>query len=305
METARAPRDETTSRFTLGVEISIAVPPIRVWKALMEPADMKGWFCEWADVEARSGGRFSFGGRFTYRLDDGESKGQSLLGYETGRSVHYSWDIGDHASKVRYTLSAVRGDCRLRVVHECEGQPRRDWRGDWADHLPWENYLLNLKMYLERGTAGIRIDYENIPQDRHVISGEVRCASERIWRVLTDREECSRRANERVNFDFDAGEGWIDPFGIVEVVDAVSGRRLLQRWSDGRGGHIYAQWELLSQGVSSMVEFSTWGEGTATKWHQGREGLWTHLLWTRVLNQLKYYSETGNPTGLRRLTGEL
>jgi len=292
-------------RSVLGVEIVIAVPPIRVWKALLEPEDMKHWFCEYADVEARPGGRFHFGGRYSYRIDGAEDEGQALLGVETGRGVRFTWSVGGAPTVVRYVLSAIRGDCRLRVLHESQADPHYDWRGEVADHYPWENYLLNLKMHLERGTPGIRVDYEAIPQGRQSISGEVRCASERIWRVLTDRDECARRAAERVDFDPRAGEGWTDLFGRVRVVEAVPGRRLLQRWENGRGSAVNIQWELFSQGVSSTVLLTTWGEGMAERWHQAREGLWTHLTWCRTFNQLKYYSETGSLTSLRRLAGDL
>ena len=102
----------------------------------------------------------------------------------------------------------------MRVLHQCEGDPHRDWRGDVADYIPWENYLLNLKMYLERGDAGVRVDYDHVPSGRQSIRGELRCASERIWRVLTDREECSRRAGETLDFDANRAEGWTEPFGL-------------------------------------------------------------------------------------------
>lgn len=301
-----SPSDGTAGRFTLGLEIPIAVPPIRVWKALLEPADMRNWFCQHAEVQTRTDGAFSFGGRYTFRMGDGsERAGQKLLGFETGRSVTFSWDIRGEPTRVRYVLASIRGDCRLRVYHHMSGEPRRDWQGDVADHYPWEVYLLNLKTYLERGDAGFRVDYEAIPEGRHEIGGEVRCASERIWRVLTDPEECSQRAGRTLEFDAKSGEGWSELFGPVENVEVVNGRRLMQRWARPEGdGHVMIEWDLASKGVHSMLKLTTWGEGAAESWHHGKPGVWTHVLWSRIFNHIKYYSETGSLTGLRRLTGE-
>jgi uncharacterized protein YndB with AHSA1/START domain len=301
-----APDDATAEgRFTIGLEIPIAVPPIRVWKALLDPADMRAWFCQHAEVQPRTDGVFGFGGRYTYRLGGPENEGQRLIGLETGRSVTYSWDVERRPTRVRYVLASIRGDCRLRVYHHLEGRPHRDWRGDIADQYPWEVYLLNLKTHLERGDAGIRVDYESIPDGRHTIGGAVRCASERIWRVLTDRDECSQRAGEALEFDAKGGEGWNELFGKVENVEILSGRRLTQRWTTPeRDGTVMIQWELVSKGVQSMLTLTTWGEGRAESWHEGQAGVWTHLLWARLFNHLKYYSETGSLTALKRLTGE-
>lgn len=295
---------ETTRQFTLGVEVPIAVPPIRVWKALIEPDDMVRWFCERADVDRRLSGRFDFGGRYTFRLE-GEGAAQSTLdGFETGRSLAFSWSLGGRRTRVRYVLAGVRGDCRLRVFQEHAGSPHTDWRGQPADHYPWEVYLLNLKMYLERGNAGVRVDYEAIPSGRHEITGEVRCASERIWRVLTDPEECSNRAGTTLTFQPSKGEGWVDPMGAVRVSEAISGKRLVQEWRDADLGDVTVVWDLVSKGVSSELTLTTWGEGRAAAWHESKNALWTHLLWSRAFNQLKYYSETGRPSGLKRLAGD-
>jgi len=305
MDVVSGKKPEALDQFTLGVEIPIAVPPIRVWKALLEPEDMRNWFCESAEVDPRPDGRFSFGGRYSYRLDGPENRGQSLTGLETGRSVTYTWEIGGAPTRVRFVLSTIRGDCRLRVYHECRGQAHLDWREGAADHYPWEIYLLNLKMYLERGNPGIRVDYESIPEGRHTIGGEVRCAAERVWRVLTDREELSRRAGQTIDFDTASGEGWTEPFGKVRVVEARSGRYMLQRWEADEDTAVNIEWELASRGVSTVLSLAAWGEGRAEAWHRERDGMWTHLVWCRVFNELKYYSETGRLTGLRRMTGEL
>ena len=98
---------ESHRRFALGVEIVIAVPPIRVWKALLEPEDLKHWFCEYADVEPRPDGRFKFGGRYTYRLDTPEDEGQALLGLETGRSARFTWSIGGAPTEVSLETLSV------------------------------------------------------------------------------------------------------------------------------------------------------------------------------------------------------
>jgi hypothetical protein len=264
---------------------------------------MRNWFCEFAEVDRRPGAPFVFGGRHTYRLGELSPTPASLLGFETGRSVTFAWTLASRVTRVRYLLSAVRGDCRLRVLHQCPGRPNHDWRGEIADHIPWEIYLLNLKMYLERGDAGIRADYDAVPEGRQSIRGELRCASERIWRVLTDREECARRAGDTGELELRPGEGWIEPYGKVRIADVVSGKRLTQRWEDPEGV-VNVEWELISRGVASVLVLSTWGEGRAESWHEGRAGLWTYLLWCRAFNQLKYYSETGRLSGLRRLAGE-
>jgi hypothetical protein len=289
---------------SFSVEVPIAVPPIRVWKALVEPADMKSWFCEFADVDRRPQGSLRFGGRFTFRLDGPEDRGQRLLGFEVGRSLSFAWDVGGLPTVVRYALIPVRGDCRLRVQHDCPWDPNLDWRNEISDHYPWENYLLNLKMYLERGNAGIRVDYEAPRGEQQVISTEVRCASERIWRVLTDKEECSRRTGQPLEFELAQNEGWIEPLGAVVVTDALPSRLLRQRWENERGV-VHVRWEFSPRGVTSGVTLTTWGDGEAADWHRGRAGLWTHLLWCRTLNQLKYFAETGSPAGLRRLSGAI
>jgi uncharacterized protein YndB with AHSA1/START domain len=114
----------------------IRAAPMAVWAALTDPQAIRAWMGGEGTIEfdLRHGGR--------YRLFGGETTG-TLLSFETGRSLCYTWRQGEwppewEDSRVEWTLTAVDGGTRLHLVHDqFPNQQERD-----AHDEGWDEYFL-------------------------------------------------------------------------------------------------------------------------------------------------------------------
>ena len=95
-------------------EIEIAAPPERVFKALVDPAQMMQWWTsdhcktEFFDMDARRGGEWRFG---TSKSDTLNVNGVSqffchgeVLEYDPPRVLAYTWIGNWHEDKSRVTI---------------------------------------------------------------------------------------------------------------------------------------------------------------------------------------------------------
>ena len=125
--------------------LRIAVPPARVYEALVRPAELARWLCgraAWAD-EARGAVRVGWGS----------------LSFEVvyrervpGRRVVLDWGYGRGVGRtVTFTLEPHGEGTLVTLVHE-GFDPGEEALGEWAGaHEGWAVYLCNLLTVLETG----------------------------------------------------------------------------------------------------------------------------------------------------------
>ncbi len=84
----------------------ITVSPDRVFRALLEPADLRQWFCDTADVEPRVGGRYAFGGPHAYG-GPAIASGRIVV-LTPDRALSFIWPLSGADTSVTYDLAEVR-----------------------------------------------------------------------------------------------------------------------------------------------------------------------------------------------------
>jgi uncharacterized protein YndB with AHSA1/START domain len=148
------PLQVTAGEDAIIVEVEIAAPPERVFRALTDPAQLILW---WTDdvcrsslwqIDARKGGK--------WRFEASDSSGKTVVNgvsefkaygeiteFDPPRALAYTWlanwhDHPQQASLARWELSASEIGTRVKVTHSgLSGQPiaRKDYAGGWPGLL--------------------------------------------------------------------------------------------------------------------------------------------------------------------------
>jgi uncharacterized protein YndB with AHSA1/START domain len=133
------------------VEIEIAAPPERVFRALTDSGELAQWFKDascplkfWR-MEARLGGHYSYEtevGRYQINgVTEFKCHGE-ILEFDPPRLLVYTWISNWHADPqaktiVRWELAAIPGGTRVKMSHS--GVPdevsRKDYSGGWVGVL--------------------------------------------------------------------------------------------------------------------------------------------------------------------------
>jgi uncharacterized protein YndB with AHSA1/START domain len=142
-------------------EIDIAAPVERVFKALIDPAQLKVWFNDssapiksW-NMDARLGGKYEYatgkGSIVVNGVSEFECRGE-ILEIDPPRLLVYTWIANWHDDKqrkttVRWELESRGQGTHVKVTHSGLAQEkvaREDYRGGWP------RVLEQLKKFSER-----------------------------------------------------------------------------------------------------------------------------------------------------------
>ncbi len=137
--------------------VEIAAPPARVWRALTDPALIRLWSGQEAEVDAREGGRYRLG-----------------RPYAGGREAHI--DVFEVNRRLRLIYmpvrdappsdSAVVDDFLLDIRHG-EGKTSLRLLGSGiSESAEWDQAYLRLRMGWERHMARIKVALESPPQPK-------------------------------------------------------------------------------------------------------------------------------------------
>jgi uncharacterized protein YndB with AHSA1/START domain len=164
MESAMATTIVTPDQDALIIEIDIAAPAERVFKALTDPDQLRRWFTgpscpvkTW-NMDARLGGKYDYAtAKGTVAINgvtDFECHGE-ILEIDPPRLLVYTWianwhDHKQHATTVRWELEAHGKTTHVKVTHSGlakEKFAREDYSGGWPGLL---NYL---RAFVEKNAA--------------------------------------------------------------------------------------------------------------------------------------------------------
>ena len=154
LDPKRAPAKEV--RHVMRIE----APPERVFEALNDPEQVKGWngFAPAPKSDRKVGGEYSFGWSSEKKGTDGPDK---IVEYEEGRKITYSW-FGEQRTLVSWIVEPIPGAesaTRVEFVHSGFLKDQNLLVG-W--NLGWAGFLQCLALYLERGTnpswLGLKLD---------------------------------------------------------------------------------------------------------------------------------------------------
>jgi len=142
-------------------EIEIAAPPERVFKALVDPAQLMQWWnsdqckTEYFEMDTRRGSKWRFGTRKSTLDVNGVNQFSchgDVLEYDPPRVLAYTWIANWHDDKsrvtiVRWELTPVGKGTKVKVTHSGLAQEdvaRKDYSGGWPGVVEL------LKKYVEK-----------------------------------------------------------------------------------------------------------------------------------------------------------
>ncbi len=134
--------------------VEIDVPVARVWRALTDPAVIRIWSSQEAEIDARQGGYYRLGGRNTggreAHIDIFDINRRLRLIYLNGRDSPSS----DSAVVDDFLLDARKGEGKASLRLLASGVP---------DAPEWDKPYMRMRMNWERFLARIKVTLESPP----------------------------------------------------------------------------------------------------------------------------------------------
>jgi uncharacterized protein YndB with AHSA1/START domain len=252
--------DTTTAEGThvLALQARFPVPPAAVFRALTDPAALRAWLAENADV-GLDDGRFAFWGR---SVPQGERGRHRLVAAKPDRLLAFTWTLDDVETSVRIELAAD-GRQTVLALHQdplptldelMAPQGRRD--GRHSMHTFWGLALANLAEHLAGRAPTLRADFR--PDRSREIRAELDIAAppERVFASLVDPDAVARWFGWRPEIDPRVG-GRIS-FGVDgEITEFEPGEVLV--YGDNEGAVV--RWELAGTAGGTHLTFVQSGFG--------------------------------------------
>ncbi|MFE9205576.1 SRPBCC family protein [Micromonospora sp. NPDC007230] len=232
----------------LTIRVRLAAPAERVWRALTDPAELRVWFAEHAEVELPQ--RYAFWGRFT---PEGDAPQQRLL-HADDHSLRFAWLLGgvETTSEIELAPQGEHTELTLRQSHfvfseALDGSTIRGVLQTW-----WSLALANLNAHLEGRPLLPRTDFTSADLRGELV---IDAPMDRVWTSLTDSEQASAW------FGFPIGiEPWVggryamggfEAGYAAKVVDLTPGRKMSVDW----GPTGVSTWELAESGGKTKLTF--------------------------------------------------
>jgi uncharacterized protein YndB with AHSA1/START domain len=278
--------ETTTETQVLGLQARFPASPAAVFRALTDPAELRSWLAEEADVDLDEG-RFAFWGR---SVPQGEPGRHRLTAAEPDRLLAFTWTLDGVETAVRIELApdadrtalALRQD-PLPTLDELMAPPgRRD--GRHSMHTFWGLALPNLAEHLAGRAHAPRADFG--PGRSREIRAELDIAApaERVFASLVDPDQVARWFGWRP--EIDPRRGGRISFGLDgEITEFEPGERLV--YGDGEGAVV--RWELAGSAGGTHLTFvqSGFGAGELDSAAQHEAG------WLGGLAELRRMHELG------------
>lgn len=273
---------------TYTLRASISAPPETVYAALTDPAALRAWLAEHAEVSLDEGA-FEFWGRYT---PEGERGRQRLVSFEPSRRLGFSWTLEGAETQIGIALEGEDGGTVLTLTHSGV-PPRASGDAYWVGDLLMLS-LSNLASYCEGRGIAARCDFTAFRPDEARASVEIAAAPGAVFasliepaqlnRWIAGRAEVEPHVGGRYDFGWDHG-----PIKILELEpDKVLAYSWRHSWEDEQGPRpTVVRWELEgSQGSTHLtIVHSGFGADRRTEGYQ--------LGWMEFLASLKRMHEAG------------
>ncbi|MEU1837518.1 SRPBCC family protein [Micromonospora chersina] len=232
----------------LTVRARLAAPAEAVRRALTDPAELRVWLAEHAEVELPR--RYEFWGRHT---PEGDAPHQRLL-HADDRTLRFAWTLDGVETTTEFELTP-EGDSTVLTLRQShfsfeEAMSGSSIRGVLQTF--WALAIANLNAHLEGRPLLPRTDFTSADLRGEVV---IDAPMVKVWTSLTDSEQASAW------FGFPIGiEPWVggryamggfDAGYAAKVVDLTPGRALSVDW----GPTGVSTWELAESGGRTKLTF--------------------------------------------------
>jgi uncharacterized protein YndB with AHSA1/START domain len=228
----------------------VAAPIDDVWHALTDPARMRVWLAENAEVELPR--RYEFWGRHT---PDGSVPRQRLL-HAADHTLRFSWALGEVATEVEISLADK--DSATVVTLTQTNLP------SWEDivtessplsvlHTYWALSIANLADHVEGRDLTPKVDFTS-PRTRTAFT--IGATPDKVFEALVDPGKFGEWFGARMEIELYVGGRWSmggfdnDP-SPAKILELQPDRRLAIAWPDG----IANTWELEGSGGGTRLTF--------------------------------------------------
>ena len=223
--------------FELRIGVRIRAPRDAVFERLLTPHHLARWFCNFAQVEPKPGGKFVFGGDYVIAQPEGQAFACKFTGGAVRKSVTFAWPLYGAETSVTWDIEDATEGSVLRVVHA--GLPTlRSTCG--SIHDAWRMCLGNLKAIAEGRGDSFRPDHEPVREPRIKLDTVLDVPRQRAIGALLSPDEIRLWAapsrdpavDGRIGGTFDLGWRDANParIGVFEPPD-----RLMVHWPHGEG----------------------------------------------------------------------
>jgi uncharacterized protein YndB with AHSA1/START domain len=259
----------------------VAAPPTTVYEALTDPAALRVWLAEHAEVELP--GRYEFWGRFT---PDGAEAHQRVLHVDE-RTIRFAWTIEGVETTSELRLDEDEGGT-LVTLSQTDLPSFEDILADKAGARGalqpfWQLAIVNLADYLAGRAPTPKCDFTSTDLRAEVV---IDAGPEAVFDSLTQPEHFRKWSGIHVDIEpyvggrFAMGGFEVDPGGIT-FVEFEEGRKATLRFADG----LTSSWELDGSDGKTRITFVQSGFDATNPPYPGWEG------WLAGVAELRRYHE--------------
>ncbi|TVZ02769.1 SRPBCC domain-containing protein [Trebonia kvetii] len=268
----------------------VPAPPKTVYEALTDPAALRVWLAEHADVELP--GKYEFWGRYT---PDGAEPHQRVL-YVDERTIRFAWTVDGVETTSEFRLDEEE-DGTLVTLSQTDLPSFEAILADTAGargalQTFWTLAIANLADYLAGRALTPKCDFTSADLRAEVV---IDAAPEAVFESMTQTEQFCRWSGANVEIEpyvggrFAMGGFDVDPGG-VKFVEFEPGRKATLRFADG----LTASWELEGSDGKTRLTSVQSGFDPANPPYPGWAG------WLAGLAELRRYHELPGWTSIWR-----
>jgi uncharacterized protein YndB with AHSA1/START domain len=218
----------------------VPAPPKTVYEALTDPAALRVWLAEHAEVELPD--KYEFWGRYT---PDGAEPHQRVL-YVDERTIRFAWTVDGVETTSEFQLDEDE-DGTLVTLSQTDLPSFESVLADTAGargalQTFWSLAIVNLADYLAGRALTPKCDFTSADLHAEVV---IDAAPEAVFDSMTQSEQFRRWSGVNVDIEpyvggrFAMGGFDLDPGGI-KFVEFEPGRKATLRFADG----LISSWEL-------------------------------------------------------------
>ncbi len=223
--------------YELRIGLRIRAPREKVFEHLLTPHHLARWWCNFAQVEPKPGGKFVFGGDYAIAQPEGHAFTCKFTGGVVRKSVTFAWPLFGADTSVTWDINDTADGSILQTTHA--GLPHlRSTCGSLHD--AWRMCLGNLKAVAEGRGDSLRPDHYPVREPRIKLDVLLDVPRQRAFGALVSPAEFHLWAepsrhpavDPRIGGTFDLGWRDAEP---GRVVDFEPPNRLAVDWPHREG----------------------------------------------------------------------
>ncbi|ATO14833.1 SRPBCC domain-containing protein [Micromonospora sp. WMMA2032] len=230
------------------VRARLAAPVATVRRALTDPAELRVWLAEHAEVDLP--GRYEFWGRYT---PEGDVPHQRLL-HADEKTLRFAWTLDGVETTTEFELEPD-GDATVLTLRQSHFSFEEAMNGSSIRGVLqtfWALAIANLNAHLEGRPLLPRTDFTSADLRGEML---IDAPMDKVWTSLTDSEQASAWFGYPIGIEPWAGGryamGGFDAGYAAKVLDVTPGQAISVDW----GPTGVSSWELAESGGRTKLTF--------------------------------------------------